>query len=145
MNKLNKFISSVVLVTFLSMISAPVYAETAPDYEHMPAGECLKKPGFFFSEDGMANLYLSVEEKIKLAVLDKQKELNLCKVDLEKCTKSKEIELQIQKEMFEKQLLVKQDAIDAYKNQAFWGNILATGGVIIGIGAGFFLGKYIIK
>jgi hypothetical protein len=127
------------------MISAPVYAETVPDYEHMLAGECLKKPGFFFSEDGMANLYLSVEEKIKLAVLDKQKELNLCKVDLENCTKSKEIELQIQKEMFEKQLLVKQDAIDAYKNQAFWGNILATGGVIIGIGAGFFLGKYIIK
>lgn len=142
----NKIIASLLLLIFTLGLTNKAYAqEQPPDYEHLLTGECVKSDGFFFSESGMANLYLSVDEKIKLAVLDKQKEVSKLKLDLSKCSDLKTIELRIQKEMFEEQLLVKQRTIDAYKSDIFWGNLRTVGYVVAGIGIGVLAGVFIIQ
>jgi hypothetical protein len=137
----NKILSVLILLIFTFVSTNKAYAEDKPsDYEYLPAGECVKTDGFFFSEPGMANLYLAIDEKIKLAILDKQRELSIIKLDLQKCNESKQIELKIQREMFEEQLLAKQRVIDSYKSEAFWNNIKTVGYVAAGVGAGIIFG-----
>ena len=106
------------------------------DYEHLAAGSCITSDGFFFTENGMVSLVINTKEKIKLATLDGQKQIDLLKVDLKSCSESKEIELKIQRQMFEKQLLIKQSVIESYKSDAYWSNIKIIGGTIVGVGIG---------
>jgi hypothetical protein len=142
----NKFIASLLLIIFASVYTNVAKAEEQPsDYERLLTGECVTTDGFFFSDAGMANLYVAVDEKIKLAVLDKQKEISKLKLDLSKCSDLKAVELRIQKEMFEEQLLIKQRAIDAYKSDIFWGNLRTVGYVILGVGIGIAAGYIISK
>lgn len=142
----NKFIAALLLLTFTFGLTNKAYAEEQPsDYEHLLTGECVKSDGFFFSDAGMANLYLAVDEKIKLAVLDKQKEVSKLKLDLSKCSDLRTVELKVQKDMFEEQLLAKQRTIDAYKSDIFWSNFKTVGYVLLGIGAGVALGFVIGK
>lgn len=134
----NKLIALFIIIFFTSAIAR---AEDPPDYEHLISGECVSQNGFFFTENGMVKLVTTAEEKVKLAVLNKQKEVDLLKIDLGTCTKSKKIELQIQKEMYEEQLLVKQKVIDSQKSEMFWKNITSSlSGLALGaiLGAGIF-------
>lgn len=135
------------IIAFLLVIltSINVLGEEVADYEYIFEGHCVKKNGFLFSEEGMGNLYLNIDEKIKLAVLDKQKEASLCKINLENCSKLKESELRIQKEMFEKQLFLKQETINNYKSEIFWNNFKIIGGTAVGIGVGVLFTKLLIK
>lgn len=141
----NKFITLLLIFTFI-MMPKKINAEEQPsDYEHLLAGECVKSDGFFFSNSGMANLYLAIDEKIKLSVIDKHSELSKLKLDLKKCQDLKFVELKIQKEMYENQLSIKQQTIESYKNNIFWGNIRTVGYVLLGVGTGILLGTFIGK
>ena len=140
-NKL--FIVMLIITFFIPKIS--LAQEQEFDYEHILAGSCVTKDGFFFTEDGMVSLIVNTKEKIRLVGLDGQKQIDLLKVDLRACSESKVFELRIQKEMFESQLLIKQKAIDAYKSQIFWDNIKIVGGTVLGIGAGLLIGTFLIK
>ncbi len=142
----NKFIAGLLLFSFILGLTNKAYAEEQPsDYERLLMGECVTTDGFFFSDAGMANLYVAVDEKIKLAVLDKQKEISKLKLDILKCSELKTVELRIQKEMFEEQLLIRQRVIDAYKSDIFWGNLRTVGYVVAGIGVGILAGVFIIQ
>jgi hypothetical protein len=134
----NKLLA-IFLIFFL--ISPVVSADDQTfDYEHLIAGSCVTQDGFFFTEQGMVNLVVNTREKIRIATLDGQRQIDLLKVDLHKCSESKELELRIQREMFEKQLQIKQSAIDAYKTEIFWDNIKIVGGIVIGVGTGIIIG-----
>ena len=106
------------------------------DYEHLAAGSCITSDGFFFTEQGMVSLVVNTKEKIRLATLDGQRQIELLKVDIGMCSQSKEVELRIQRQMFEKQLAIKQDTIESYKSDAYWSNIKIIGAAIVGIGIG---------
>lgn len=141
----NKIFTAFILFIFcftLPKISFAQEQETF-DYEQIPAGSCVTKDGFFFTEDGMVKLVVNTQEKIKLITLESQKQVDLVKIDLKKCSESKESELRIQKQMYEAQLLIKQQALDAYKSEAFWRNIQGSAaglvlGVVLGIGIYYF-------
>lgn len=133
--KINKIFTLFTLFCFLSLTSKISLAEES-DYEHLLAGECVQQEGFFFNKDGMVKLVVNVEEKIKNQAVENKKELELVKIDLQSCKQSKETELRIQKEMFEKQLLIKQEVINSYQNEKFWDNIKIVGATIVGFGIG---------
>lgn len=141
---INKFFALILIFTlFFPKISKA--EEEVFDYEHLIAGSCVTSDGFFFTEDGMIKLVINSKEKIRIATLDGQRQVDLLRIDLKTCSESKAIELRIQKEMFESQLLIKQKVIDAYKNEIFWDNIKLVGGTVLGIGVGIFIGKFLIK
>ena len=134
----NKLFTIFVLFTFIMSYPLKINAQEA-DYEQVVAGDCIKEDGFFFTQAGISKLAANVDQKIKLAVLEKVQECQKCSIDLETCKKSKEIELKIQKEMFDNQLLVKQQTIDLYKNEIFWNNIkYSAGGLFLGLTIGIF-------
>lgn len=144
MKKNKLFTLFVIFIFCLSLPKISHAQEESFDYEHIASGSCVTKDGFFFTEDGMIKLVVNTQEKIKLITLDSQKQIDLLKVDIRKCSESKESELRIQKEMYESQLLAKQQALEAYKQQAFWTNIQGslTGvalGIVIGVGAFYFI------
>lgn len=141
----NKLLTLFTLFIFCFNIPKVCFAQEneISDYEHILSGSCVTSDGFFFTENGMVKLVVNTQEKIKIAVADSQKQIDLLKVDLKKCEAIKESQLRIQKEMYESQLLAKQQALDAYKTDAFWKNIQSgvSGlilGVIIGVG-GFYI------
>lgn len=131
---------SLFIIIFFSSATVRAQEKEVSDYEHIVSGECVTQNGFFFTEEGMIKLVTTVEEKIKLTGLEKQKEVDFLKIDLDTCKKKSKIELEIQKEMFEKQLLAKQQVIDSYKSQSYW-NLLKIGtGVVAGVGVGIIIG-----
>jgi len=130
------------IILILSLFIPKAKAEEPVfDYEHLIAGSCVTRDGFFFTEDGMVSLVVNTKEKIRIATLDGQRQVDLLKVDLRACSESKELELRIQKEMYERQLAVKQGVIDSYKTDAIWSNIKIISGVVVGFGIGFLLFK----
>lgn len=134
------------LLIFIFIFTGVAKAEDKEiDYEYINSGNCVNQDGFFFSQDGMSKLYVNIEEKVKISCLEKQKQINLCNLDLNQCSKSKQIELGIQKEMFEKQLLVKQQVIDSYKNQSYWSTVKTVGGFVLGLGVGYAVTKLFLK
>ncbi len=132
---INKFFALLLAVMFILPKTLNAQ-EKEFDYEHLTAGSCLTSDGFFFTEQGMVALVVNTREKIRLATLDGQRQIDLLKVDLKTCSESKDSELRIQRQMFEKQLAIKQQAIDSYKSDAYWSNVKIIGGVVIGIGIG---------
>lgn len=140
----NKLFTSFVLVCFICLLTKNAFAQDK-DYTYMYSGECITENGFFFTENGMTKLVVNTEEKLKLITLDKQKEIDLIKIELGKCSALKLTELRIQKEMYENQLLIKQKAIDAYKSEIFWDNIKIVGGTVVGIGVGILVGVFLVK
>lgn len=135
---INKILS-LVLVFILIFPKSSLAEDQRFDYEHLTAGSCITSDGFFFTEQGMVTLVVNTREKIRLATLDGQRQIDLLKVDLRTCSESKETELRIQRQMFEKQLAIKQEAIDAYKSDAYWSNVKIIGGIVVGIGVGAFI------
>lgn len=129
-------IFALILMFALILPKVSIAQEQQFDYEHLTAGSCVTSDGFFFTEEGMVTLVVNTKEKIRLATLDGQRQIDLLKVDLRACSESKETELRIQRQMFEKQLAIKQEVIDAYKSDAYWSNIKIIGGALIGVSIG---------
>jgi len=140
----NKFFSFFTLIVFCFAIEKNAIAEEQFDYQHLSAGSCITEDGFFFTESGMINLVVNVQEKVKLINIDNNKQIDLLKLDIKKCSESRETEIKIIKQSYEKQLLIKQSVIDSYKKDLFWQNIQygLTGfvvGVFITAGTVFFM------
>lgn len=142
--KINKKFILLTLFSFLYLIGKISLAEEV-DYEHLLAGECVQQEGFFFNKDGMVKLIVNIEEKIKTQNAESQKQLEIIKIDLESCKNNKQTELRIQKEMFEKQLLIKQQVIDSHKTEIFWSNIKIVAYTTLGVGVGLLIGGLFIK
>jgi len=132
-----------IILIFSLFIPKAKAEEQVFDYEHLIAGSCITRDGFFFTEEGMVNLLINTKEKIRIATLDGQKQVDLLKIDLKSCSEAKEIELRIQKDMYEKQLKIKQDIIDSYKVESHWANIKIVGGVVAGLTIGVLLTSFI--
>ena len=139
---MKKFFASCLILSliFTKNIKAEEY-----DYYQFSAGDCATQNGYFFTEDGMARSLANIDLRLRTAVADKARECQLCVIDLQTCAKSKETELRIQREMFEKQLLIRQQQIDSYRSEKFWDNIKIVGGIVVGVGAGILIGKFLIK
>ena len=144
MERFKKSIAWIVLSTFLTALPYIAQAEEIDadddgegDYVELKAEETAPFDGFLLHKNAMIKLVTEREAevgRIKLSFETTQKKLQL---DLETLTKKKDIEIQINKEMYEQLLKIRQDRIDALSSEQKWNNFKLIGGVFAGLVIGF--------
>jgi hypothetical protein len=144
MEQFKKSIAWIVLSTFLTALPSIAQAEEVDaeddgegDYVELKAEEAAPFDGFLLHKNAMIKLVTERESeigRIKLSFETTQKKLQL---DLETITRKKDIEIQINKEMYEQLLKIRQDRIDSLSSEQKWNNAKLVGGVFAGLVIGF--------
>jgi glutamate-1-semialdehyde aminotransferase len=104
------------------------------DYVELKAEETAPFDGYLLHKNAMVKLITEREKEIgtlKLTLDSTEKKLQL---DIETITKKKDLELQINKEMYDGLLKIKQDRVDQLSSQQKWGDVKLFLGVVVGIG-----------
>lgn len=97
--------------------------------------EPAPEEGFFFNHNALADLITKQESKLSLLENSKNTEIKKLQLDLETVTKKKDIELNINKEMYEGLLKIRQDRIDQLVSEQRLGDWKLVGGFILGFAA----------
>ena len=108
-----KFIA---LATLLSLLTVWIPIARAEDIDHdgeedgfveLKAGEVAQEEGFFFNHSALSQLIAKQESKLALLTNSKDTEYKKLQLDLETLSKKKDLELTINKDMYESLLKIK--------------------------------------
>lgn len=140
MNVLKKYISVLMLSAMLMTQNSIAYADeellSEGDYLEVKKDDSVPFDGYLFTNSGLSKVIVNKELDRKKIILDKDTEIQKTKLELNTEIKKKQIEIDINKELSEKLLKLRQEEIDRlnkelkYKNWIVSGSFL--GGVLIG-------------
>jgi len=139
MKKIIALILTVVLFSSLSKAE-----EQHWDYIEVKRGEICSLDGYLFSYDGLSSALARVQSSSQAIGIQKDKECNKIKLDLETVIKNKDSDLEITTKMLSNQLKIKQNTIDSIRSELFWSEAKIFTGIILGITAGYLVGHYLI-
>lgn len=97
--------------------------------------EPAPEEGFFFNHSTLAELITKQESKLSLLENSKNTEIKKLQLELETITKKKDIEAQINKEMYDSLLKIKQDRIDQLVTAQKISDWKLVGGFVLGFAA----------
>jgi len=138
---LKKFIA---LATLLSLLTVWIPIARAEDMDHdgeedgfveLKTGEAAPDDGFFFNHSALSQLIAKQESKLSLLANTKDTEYKKLQLDLETLTKKKDLELTINKDLYESLLKIKQDRIDQLVSEQRIGDWKLIGGFLAGFAA----------
>jgi hypothetical protein len=142
MIKFKSLITWLVLTAFLSAPSTIAFAEETDadgdgegDYVELKESETAPFDGYLLHKNAMVKLITDKQhelESLKIGFEAEKKKLNL---DIETITKKKDIELSINKEMYEALLKIRQDRVDALVSEQRWNDAKLIGSFVLGFAA----------
>ena len=101
-------------------------------FQELKVGDTVTEDGYFFNHSSLATLITKQETKLSLLANEKDKENNKLKLELETVIKKKDLELSINKDMYEGLLKIRQDRIDHFTNMQKWEELRLASGFIAG-------------
>ena len=136
---MQKFVAWVLLSALLTGWTSIARAE---DIDHdgeedhfieLKAGETATEDGFFFTAGALSQVIAKQESKLSLLENNKNTEIKKLELNIETITKKKDVELAINKEMYESLLKIRQDRIDELSSARKWDDLK----LVAGFAAGF--------
>lgn len=128
---------AVFLLPILLVVQSPIAkAEENNDSEgfvDLKEGETAPSDGLFFDNEAMAKLLAKQQSKLSLLENTKNTEIKKIELDLEILSKKKEIELNINKEMYNSMLKIREDKIELLEKQNKWSSLYMVGGFLVGV------------
>ena len=108
---------------------------TEDGFVELKKDEPAPEEGYFFNHSSLADLISKQDSKFLLLENSKNTEIKKLQLDLETVTKKKDLELNINKEMYEGLLKIRQDRIDQLSSDQKWSDWKLVGGFVLGFAA----------
>jgi predicted RNase H-like nuclease (RuvC/YqgF family) len=128
---------AIFLLPVLLVVQSPIAkAEENNDSEgfvDLKEGEAAPSDGLFFDNEAMAKLLAKQQSKLSLLENTKNTEIKKIELELEILSKKKEIELNINKEMHNSMLKIREDKIELLEKQNKWSSLYMVGGFLVGV------------
>jgi hypothetical protein len=132
------------LLTLSALLTGWMPIARAEDIDHdgeedhfveLKTGEAAAEDGYFFTVGALSKIISKQEAKLAELTVLKDTEIKKVQLELETVSKKKELELTINKEMYEKMLIIKQDRIDQLSSAQKWSDWKLVGGFVLGLAA----------
>lgn len=134
---LRKVYAVVLLSSFLMGWTPIAKAETQESigdrFVEIKTGDTATEDGFFFTAEALSKVIAKQDAKLATLGINKDTEIKKLQLDIEVINKKKEIEAQINKEMYEVLLKIKQDRVESLQKETNWGNVKLIGGFTLGV------------
>jgi hypothetical protein len=142
MIKLKSLISCFVLLSFITAQTSIAIAEEVDvdddgmgDYVELKEKEEAPFDGFLLHKDSMIKLVVDKQHEIDSLKLKFETDIKKLRLDWDTELKKKDLELTINKDMYESLLKVRQDRIDQLSSAQKWGDLKLIGGFVLGFAA----------
>lgn len=133
MNRVKSGLVSLLLLVFLVTRTPIAYAQEADgDYEEVTKEEIVPYDGYLFTKEGFANLIANKKKDLDLLKIEYDAKIKTAKIESDGELKKKELELKINKDMYEQLLTLKQNRIESLNTEVNWSNAKLVGGFVIG-------------
>ena len=136
MRVFKKYISALMLSALLTTRTSIAYANellSAGDYIEVKKDDSIPFDGYLFTDSGLSRIIVNKETEKKKIIIDKDAEIETIKLQLNTDLKKKETEIEINKELSDKLLKLKQEEIDRLNSELKYKNWIVAGSFIGGI------------
>jgi hypothetical protein len=103
------------------------------DYLEVKKDDSVPFDGYLFTDSGLSKVIVNKETEKKKIIIDKDAEIERTKLELNTELKKKQIEIDINKELSDKLLKLRQEEIDRLNNELKYKNWIVAGSFIGGI------------
>ena len=142
MKQLKSFIASFLLLALLTTWTPIARADEVDadgdgegDYVELKEHEEASFDGFLLHKNAMVKLIVDKQHEVDSLKLKFETDTKKLVLDWETVVKKKELELTINKDMYEGLLKVRQDRIDQLSSEQKWSDLKLVGGFILGFAA----------
>jgi len=133
---LKKYISALMLSALLMTRTSIAYADellSDGDFLEVKKDDSVPFDGYLFTDSGLSKVIVNKETEKKKIIIDKDAEIERTKLQLNTEIKKKQVEIDINKELSDKLLKLRQEEIDRLNSELKYKNWITAGSFVGGI------------